>query len=83
MKAKNQLQDGKVKWKNSRCILLTKNYKESMEKHLNSSGIFSQEFVDRKRSGMELFLRHLKENETLRPLTWWNDSKDTGHPVLQ
>ena len=28
----------KVKWKNSRCILLTKSYQESMEKQLNSSG---------------------------------------------
>ena len=31
-------------WKNSRCILLTKNYQDSVEKQLKSSGIFSQDF---------------------------------------
>ena len=41
---KVQLQDGKVKWKNSKCRLLTKNLWESMEKKLNLSGIFSQDF---------------------------------------
>ena len=39
-----QLQDEKVKWKNSRCIFLTEKYLETMEKVLNSSGIFSQDF---------------------------------------
>ena len=36
--------DGKVKMKNSRCLLLTKNCWESMEIQLNSSGIFSKDF---------------------------------------
>ena len=36
MEAKVQLKDGKVKWKNSKCLLLTKNCWESMEKQLNS-----------------------------------------------
>ena len=38
-----QLQDGKVKWKNFKCLLLTKNCWELMENQLNSSGIFSQD----------------------------------------
>ena len=36
-----QLQDGKVKWKNSKSPLLTWSSWESMENQLNSSGIFS------------------------------------------
>ena len=44
MTAKIQQQDGKVKWVNSKCAFLTKNCRESMENHLNSSGIFSQDF---------------------------------------
>ena len=44
MEAKMQLQDGKIKWKDSKCPLLTKNCWESMKKQLNSSGIFSQDF---------------------------------------
>ena len=39
MKAKMQFSDWKVKWKNSKCPSC-----ESMEKQLNSSGIFSQDF---------------------------------------
>ena len=35
---------GKVKWKSSKCPLLTKNYWVSMENQLNSSGIFSQDW---------------------------------------
>ena len=31
--------------------------------------------LETKRSGMELFLTHLKENEILQPVKWWNDSK--------
>ena len=31
--------------------------------------------LETKRSGMELFLTHLRENGTLQPLRWWNDSK--------
>ena len=48
----------KVKWKDSRCILLTKKQWESTKKQLNSSGIFSQDF----RHGL-LFKRSKK--------TWW------------
>ena len=44
MKTKMQVKDGKVKWKNSKCPLLTKNCWESMENQLNSSGIFSKDF---------------------------------------
>ena len=40
---KKQLLDGKVRWKNSKCLLLTKNYWESMENQLNSIGKFSQD----------------------------------------
>ena len=43
MEAKVQLQDGKVKWKNSKCPLLTKNWQESVENQLNWSDIFSQD----------------------------------------
>ena len=39
--------------------------------------------LEMKRSGLELFVTHLKENGTLQPLRWWNDSKDTGHPVFK
>ena len=42
--AKMQLQDVKVKWKNSTCPVLTKNSWETMENLFNSSGIFSQDF---------------------------------------
>ena len=38
-----QLQDGKVKCKNSKCPFLVENCWESMEKQLNSTGIFSQD----------------------------------------
>ena len=31
--------------------------------------------LEMKRSGLELFVAHLKENGTLQPLIWWNDSK--------
>ena len=31
--------------------------------------------LETKNSGMELFLIHLRENMTLQPLKWWNDSK--------
>ena len=31
--------------------------------------------LETKRSGMELFFTHLKENGTLQLLTWWKDSK--------
>ena len=44
MEAKVQLKDGKVKWKNSKCLFLTKNCWESKERQLNSSGVFSQDF---------------------------------------
>ena len=44
MTAQMQLQDGKVKWKISKCRLLTKNLWDSMEEQLNLSGIFSQDF---------------------------------------
>ena len=44
MEAKMQSHDGKVKWKNSQCPLLTKSCWESMAKPLNSSGIFSLDF---------------------------------------
>ena len=42
MRAKMQLQDGKVKWENSKSRLVTKNCWESMENQLNSSGICSR-----------------------------------------
>ena len=32
-------------------------------------------FLEMKRSGMELFLKHLKENVILQPLKWWNNLK--------
>ena len=31
--------------------------------------------LEAKRSGMGLFLKHLKENVTLQPLKWWKDSR--------
>ena len=31
--------------------------------------------LEMKRSGMELLRTHVKENEILQPLRWWNDSK--------
>ena len=40
MTAKKRKQDGKVKWKDSGCIRLTKKPWESMEMQLNSSGFF-------------------------------------------
>ena len=36
--------------------------------------------LETERSGMEPFLKHLKENGTLQPLKWWNDSRI---PVIQ
>ena len=48
MIAKVQLKDGKVKWENSKCLLLMKNCLESMEKQLNSSGIFSEDLRHRR-----------------------------------
>ena len=41
--------------------------------------------LETKRSGMELFLTHLRENEILQPLTWWNDSMrlDSKIQVIQ
>ena len=42
------------------------------------TGCFS--VLDTKRSGMELFLVHLKEKVTPQPFKWWNDSKI---PVIQ
>ena len=45
------------------------------------TGSFS--VLEMKRSGMELFLFHLKENEILQTLKWWNGFKDTGHPVFK
>ena len=44
MSAKIQVQDGKVKWNNSKCLFLTKNCWESMEEHLNPSGFFPRIF---------------------------------------
>ena len=44
MTAKMQLQDGKVKWNNSKCPILTKNCWESMENQVNSRRILSQGF---------------------------------------
>ena len=32
---------------------------------------------------MELFLTHLKENETLQPLDWWNGSRMQVNPVFK
>ena len=43
MSTSTHLKDGKVKWKNLTCPLLMKNYRESMEKQWNSSGISSQD----------------------------------------
>ena len=40
-----------------------------------SQGHWTFSVLETKRSGMELFLTHLKENGTLQPLTCWNDSK--------
>ena len=141
MIAELHLEDGKVKWKNSKC-LLTKICWESMENQLdfrlcrffrNSSmicengtlnlknsltgssscqcsttsigqGKETMDFalrtqkksrntrrdsrtdtgrssvLETKRGGMELLQKHLKENGTLQPLKWWNDSKI---PVIQ
>ena len=31
--------------------------------------------LERKRSGMEFFLTHLRENEIPQPISWWKDSK--------
>ena len=36
-----------------------------------------------KRSGMELFLAHRKENGIQEPLRWWNDLKTHRHPVFK
>ena len=44
MEAMVQLKDGKVKCKNSKCPFLIENCWEPMEKQLNSSVIFSQDF---------------------------------------
>ena len=41
MKEQKQQQNEKVVWKNSRCIFLAKNYEESMEKQMNSTGTLS------------------------------------------
>ena len=38
--------------------------------------------LETKRSGMELFLTHLKENGILQPLKMVERFKDAGHPVL-
>ena len=48
MTAKMQVQDEKVKWKNSKCLFLRKNCWESRENPLDSSGIFSQDFRHRR-----------------------------------
>ena len=39
----------------------------------NNTGLFWVQ--ERKRSGMELFFAHLKENEISQPIRWWKDSK--------
>ena len=44
MEAKVQLKDGNVRWKNSKCPLLTENCCEWMEKQLNSSEQFPRIF---------------------------------------
>ena len=39
--------------------------------------------LEMKRSGLEFFVAHLKENGTPQPLRWWNEAKHTGHPVFK
>ena len=36
---------------------------------------YAKKFLEMKRNGMEFFLTHLKENEILQPLRWWDASK--------
>ena len=39
--------------------------------------------LETKRSGMDLFFIHLKENGTLQSLKWWNDSKKNRSSSIQ
>ena len=70
MIAKVQLKDGKVKWENSKCLLLMKNCLESMEKQLNSSGIFSEDLRHR-RFFKKSRMIHKSGTLNLRKFTHW------------
>ena len=73
MMTEMELQDGKVKWKNSKCPLLTKNYWESMEKQLNfnshigsSSCQCSMTSIGQENETMEFVLRIQKKSRHMR-----------------
>ena len=78
MRADVLLKDWKVKWKKSRCPLLTKNRQESMENKLNSSWRFPRIYIiaDSTRDSEYLQERNIKSQEFTDRITFMSMFND-------